>query len=163
MLPGIGASELIVIAIVALVIVGPKDLPMLLRKFGQFMGRMRAMADDFRASFDEMARQSELDELRAQVEALRQARPLEDLRKDMAATSGEIEDGLVGEGRYGHQRGPVPVTPTMPGLDEAGLPPQARAVETADPYAWAEAKTPEPSEPLVPSEPDAPKAGETKA
>lgn len=163
MLPGIGASELIVIAIVALVIVGPKDLPMLLRKFGQFMGRMRAMADDFRASFDEMARQSELDELRAQVEALRQARPLEDLRKDMAATSGEIENGLAGEGRYGHQRGPVSGAPSIPGLDEAGLPPQARTVEAADPYAWTETSTPEgPAQAPLPVAP-MPQAGEPKA
>jgi len=71
MLPEIGATELLVIAAVALIVVGPKDLPVLLRKLGQFMGKLRAMAADFRASFDEMARQSELDELRAEVEAMR--------------------------------------------------------------------------------------------
>ncbi len=71
MLPEIGASELLVIAVVALIVVGPKDLPMLLRKLGQFMAKLRGMAADFRASFDEMARQSELDELRQQVDALR--------------------------------------------------------------------------------------------
>lgn len=63
--------ELMIAAIVALVVVGPKDLPILLRKFGQFMARVRGMAAEFRASFDEMARQSELDELRKEVEALR--------------------------------------------------------------------------------------------
>jgi sec-independent protein translocase protein TatB len=71
MLPDIGASELLVIAIVALIVVGPKDLPGLLRKLGQMMARLRGMAAEFRASFDEMARQSELDELRREVEALR--------------------------------------------------------------------------------------------
>jgi sec-independent protein translocase protein TatB len=45
----------------------------LLRKIGKFMGKMRGMANEFRASFDEMARQSELDELRKEVEAMRQA------------------------------------------------------------------------------------------
>ena len=71
MLPEIGASELMVIAAVALIVVGPKDLPVLLRKVGQFVARLRGMANDFRSSFDEMARQSELDELRKEVAAMR--------------------------------------------------------------------------------------------
>lgn len=71
MLPDIGATELLVIAVVALIVVGPKDLPMLLRRLGQFMAKLRGMAAEFRASFDEMARQSELDELRKEVEAMR--------------------------------------------------------------------------------------------
>lgn len=71
MLPDIGGAELLLIAAVALIVVGPKDLPVLLRKLGQFVGRMRGMASEFRASFDEMARQSELDELRREVQAMR--------------------------------------------------------------------------------------------
>ncbi|PXA82764.1 twin-arginine translocase subunit TatB [Caulobacter sp. D4A] len=71
MLPDIGGAELLVIAAVALIVVGPKDLPVLLRKLGQFVGKIRGMAAEFRASFDEMARQSELDELRREVEAMR--------------------------------------------------------------------------------------------
>ena len=69
--PGIGGFEIVVIALVALIVVGPKDLPLLMRKIGQFMGRARKMAAEFRASFDDMARQSELDDLRKEVEALR--------------------------------------------------------------------------------------------
>src|SRR3954467_15768476 len=72
MLPDIGGTELLVIAAVALIVVGPKDLPVLLRKLGQFIGKIRGMANEFRASFDEMARQSELDELRKEVQALRE-------------------------------------------------------------------------------------------
>ena len=77
--PSIGATEVLVIGILLLILVGPKDLPLLMRRVGQFMGKARGMAADFRASFDEMARQSELDELRKEVEALRtgnMARPL---------------------------------------------------------------------------------------
>lgn len=74
MLPEIGATELMVIAAVALIVVGPKDLPMLMRKLGQFIARLRGMANEFRASFDDMARQSELDDLRREVEAMRNAR-----------------------------------------------------------------------------------------
>ena len=71
MLPDIGGLELLVIAAVALIVVGPKDLPIMLRKLGQFTAKVRGMANEFRASFDEMARQSELDELRKEVEAMR--------------------------------------------------------------------------------------------
>ena len=74
MLPEIGATELMVIAAVALIVVGPKDLPGLMRKLGQFIARLRGMASKFRASFDDMARQSELDDLRREVEAMRNAR-----------------------------------------------------------------------------------------
>ena len=72
MFPEGRAIEFLVVAAVALIFVGPKDLPLLLRKLGQFMAKIRGMAAEFRASFDEMARQSELDELRKEVEAMRQ-------------------------------------------------------------------------------------------
>jgi sec-independent protein translocase protein TatB len=69
--------EFMIVGALALMIIGPKDLPIMLRKLGQFVGRMRGMAAEFRASFDELARQSELDELRKEVEALRSAQPLQ--------------------------------------------------------------------------------------
>jgi sec-independent protein translocase protein TatB len=86
MLPDVGATEYLVIAIVALIVVGPKDLPVLLRKLGQFVAKLRGMASEFRASFDEMARQSELDELRKEVEAMRSGQ-----LTDMAAKASGIE------------------------------------------------------------------------
>jgi sec-independent protein translocase protein TatB len=66
-----GVEEIALIAAVALIVVGPKDLPPLLRKVGQFTAKMRGLAAEFRSSFDELARQSELDELRKEVNALR--------------------------------------------------------------------------------------------
>ena len=68
--------DFLIVGVVALIVVGPKDLPLLMRKVGQFVARMRAMAAEFRASFDDMARQSELDELRRDVEAMRASQPL---------------------------------------------------------------------------------------
>lgn len=73
MLPEVGLPELLVIGVIALIVVGPKDLPILMRKVGRFVAHLRGMAAEFRASFDELARQSELDELRREVEAMRQA------------------------------------------------------------------------------------------
>jgi sec-independent protein translocase protein TatB len=96
MLPDIGAGELLLIGIVALVVVGPKDLPLLMRRLGQFTARLRGMAAEFRASFDEMGRQSELDELRKEVEALRSGKMLDDEmgRTDAQSVMREIETGL---------------------------------------------------------------------
>ena len=100
MLPEIGATEMLVIAAVALIVVGPKDLPLLLRKIGQFVGKLRGMASEFRASFDEMARQSELDELRKEVQAMREGRLVEAATgsDDVNAVMREIDQGLQGGG-----------------------------------------------------------------
>jgi sec-independent protein translocase protein TatB len=80
---------------VALIVVGPKDLPVLMRRIGRWMSKLRGMAAEFRASFDEMARQSELDELRKEVEAMRSGQFLSDpdgLKISQAAQ--EIEQSL---------------------------------------------------------------------
>ena len=69
--PGIGGLEYVVIGIVALVVVGPERLPGMLRQLGKMVAKARGMANEFRASFEDMARQSELDELRKEVQALR--------------------------------------------------------------------------------------------
>jgi sec-independent protein translocase protein TatB len=103
--------DFLIVGAVALIVVGPKDLPVLMRKVGRFMARVRGMAAEFRASFDELARQSELDELRREVQALRTARPMDfaathlgagdviseiksdlaDAKADLAAHTGPIE------------------------------------------------------------------------
>ena len=64
---GIDSPELLVIAIVALVVIGPKELPGLLRTWGKWMAQMRGMASEFRGHVDEMVRQSELDEVKKQL------------------------------------------------------------------------------------------------
>jgi sec-independent protein translocase protein TatB len=89
MFPEGRAVEFLIAAIVALIVVGPKDLPILLRKFGQFMAKVRSMAAEFRASFDEMARQSELDELRKEVEAMRKGQ-----LADMATHAPEVNQAF---------------------------------------------------------------------
>ncbi|HEY3695012.1 Sec-independent protein translocase protein TatB [Phenylobacterium sp.] len=109
MLPEIGASELLVIAVVALIVVGPKDLPMLLRKLGQMLAKLRGMAAEFRASFDEMARQSELDELRREVEAMRRGQAAEmaslhageaEVAQTFDEIRQEIHDGMAPQPAY---------------------------------------------------------------
>ena len=93
--PGIGGAEYIVIAIVALLVVGPERLPAMLRKLGQWVAKARNMANEFRASFDEMARQSELDELRKEVDALRRGQSnMMPLGAEAEATFRSISDDL---------------------------------------------------------------------
>ena len=90
--------EFLIAATVALIVVGPKDLPILLRKFGQFMARVRSMAAEFRASFDEMARQSELDELRKEVEAMRQGQLADMAHPEVNQAFDEISQGMADVG-----------------------------------------------------------------
>jgi sec-independent protein translocase protein TatB len=59
----VGYSELLLIAIVALVVIGPKDLPRVMRTVGHWVGRAREMARHFRAGVDTMMREAELEEM----------------------------------------------------------------------------------------------------
>ncbi|MCE7795860.1 Sec-independent protein translocase protein TatB [Sphingobium sufflavum] len=59
----IGSSELLLIIIVAVVVIGPKDLPRVLYKLGQIIGKGRAMTRHFRSGIDEMIRQAEMEEM----------------------------------------------------------------------------------------------------
>jgi len=60
---GIDSNELLVIAVVALVVIGPKDLPRMMRTIGQFVGRARGMARHFRTGVDAMIREVELEDM----------------------------------------------------------------------------------------------------
>ena len=105
MLPEVGGLEYLVIAVVALLVVGPKDLPKMLRVVGGFVAKLRGMAAEFRASFDEMARQSELDELRAEVEAMRKGQLLDQAthsEPEVSQMFSDINDSLQGAGVQFH-------------------------------------------------------------
>jgi sec-independent protein translocase protein TatB len=131
-----------IIGVLALIVVGPKDLPVLMRKVGRFVAHMRAMAAEFRASFDEMARQSELDELRREVEALRSGQTLQ-TAVGLGPDSGmhEVFDDI------------------HTGLREGGLPPVEATTAPA-----AEVATPSTGEPeATNSAPAGPTAGESTA
>lgn len=75
----VGASELFLIVIVAVVVIGPKDMPMALRTAGRWIGKMRKMSNHFRSGLDAMVREAELEEMerkwREQNEAIMNASP----------------------------------------------------------------------------------------
>ncbi|MCY4034154.1 MAG: Sec-independent protein translocase protein TatB [Hyphomicrobiales bacterium] len=72
----IGWSELLVIAIVAVVVVGPKDLPRLMRTVGRYTSKARGLAREFRASFEELGRETELEEINREMERIRREDPI---------------------------------------------------------------------------------------
>ena len=92
--PGIGGLEYLVIGVVALLVLGPERLPVMLRKLGKMVGKARGMANEFRSSFDEMARQSELDDLRKEVEALRTGQGAMNLGAEAEAAFKDIKSEL---------------------------------------------------------------------
>ncbi|MFZ5619104.1 MAG: Sec-independent protein translocase protein TatB [Pseudomonadota bacterium] len=71
LMPGVGFFELVVIAVVALVVVGPKDLPRLMRAAGKIVAQARRMAGEFSAAFNQMARESEMEDMRREIDALK--------------------------------------------------------------------------------------------
>jgi sec-independent protein translocase protein TatB len=64
----IGWSEMVLIMVVALVVIGPKDLPRLARQIGKWTGKARAMAREFQRSLDDMAREAELQDIKAEID-----------------------------------------------------------------------------------------------
>lgn len=91
----IGWTELLVIAVVAIIVVGPKDLPRMLRAFGQTIGKMRRMANEFQSTFNDALKEAEreadvLDMKKTVEEAAKGVKdfdPLADLKKSIAPVS----------------------------------------------------------------------------
>jgi sec-independent protein translocase protein TatB len=75
----VGASEMLMIIIVAVVVIGPKDMPMALRTAGRWIGKMRRISGHFRSGLDAMVREAELEEMerkwREQNEAIMKSHP----------------------------------------------------------------------------------------
>ncbi|MEZ2219751.1 Sec-independent protein translocase protein TatB [Rhizobium sp. RCC_161_2] len=79
----IGWSELLIIAVVALVVIGPKELPATLRTIGKMTARARKMAGEFRSQFDEAMREAELDDVRQTISDAQKLNPVNSLREAM--------------------------------------------------------------------------------
>ncbi|VAW07630.1 Twin-arginine translocation protein TatB [hydrothermal vent metagenome] len=94
LLPQFGFSELILIAVVALIVVGPKDLPKLMRSAGQFVAKARRMAGEFTSAFDQMARESEMDELRQEIEALKKDNVFTKTKQELDESLAPLKDEL---------------------------------------------------------------------
>ena len=74
-------TEMLVIAVVLIVVVGPKELPGMLRTFGKTMTRMRSMANDFRRQFDDALKEADLDDLKNLADDARKLNPTANIKK----------------------------------------------------------------------------------
>jgi sec-independent protein translocase protein TatB len=136
----IGWSELLVIGVVALVFIGPKDLPRALRVAGYWFRKARTLSREFQNSVDQMIREAELDEVREQLKKATEF----DINKEFQNTvdpTGELAQSIK--------------PPEIPDYFETTpAAPQPVADEAADPSpAAAEATAPAPAEPEQPSLP----------
>jgi sec-independent protein translocase protein TatB len=135
---GIDSSELLLIAIVALVVIGPKELPGLLRTWGKWMAQMRGMAAEFRGHVDEMVRQSELDEVKKQLTDASTGVDLQALDPTKQIRS-HIEEGMAeGEKALADAKASIDQAPAQPAADTLAEPesaPQIAAEPAAEPVA----------------------------
>jgi sec-independent protein translocase protein TatB len=122
-------SELLVIMVVALVVIGPKDLPRAMRVAGQWMRRARALASQFQGTVDAMVREAEMEEMR---------RELQKARREMDTFS--TDPGTIPPAGPAHVQpaeivAPEPETSTAP---EAPVPePGQEPVATPSPHPTA--------------------------
>jgi sec-independent protein translocase protein TatB len=143
----IGWGELLLIGIVALIAIGPKELPGVLRSLGQWMAKLRRMASEFQNQFQEAMREAEMADLKKQVDDLTsQAQsyanfdPIDDVRRELEGTQQQIESAITTE---------PPASPSAPAetaaVEASAAPPALPSADT--PPALPSADTP----PAVPS------------
>jgi sec-independent protein translocase protein TatB len=88
----VGYSELLVIAIVLIVVVGPKDLPKMLRAFGKAMTRFRQVSGDFRRQFDDALKEAELGEVKKVIDSARSLDPRVQIRNALNPLTSAVND-----------------------------------------------------------------------
>jgi sec-independent protein translocase protein TatB len=140
-------SELLLIGLVALIFIGPKELPGVLRTLGQWMSKIRRMAGDFQNQFHDAMREAELADLKKEVDemAAHAAQysnfdPLADVRKEMESAQRDIESTVAdkpAEAPAAGEPAAVPQAPAQaPAAEPVGAhedsPPVAAAVEGAE-------------------------------
>jgi sec-independent protein translocase protein TatB len=135
---GFGWGEIVVIGIVALIAIGPKELPTVLRSIGHWMGKIRRMANEFQGQFQEALREAELTDLKKQAEEVTNSitsyDPLGDTQKEIEKTF-DFDDPLkdppkteVSDAATSH----APEAPPLPGTVPDGAMLPASAIPSAD-------------------------------
>ncbi len=131
----IGWQELMIVAILAIIVIGPKDLPRAVRNVMRAVRKVRGMASDFQSSLDEVAREADLDDLRREANKLTAIDPTEEIKKELDP-AGEIEkaanfDQEIRETMIGAKQAAADTTrPAMADSDSAAAPVEAPVEET---------------------------------
>ena len=133
----IGWTELLVIAVVLIVVVGPKDLPPMLRAFGKMTQRAKKVAGEFRAQFDEALREADLDEVRqtlADAQRLNPANTLRDAMNPLRQMGNDIKADLQNATKVDNKT-EVPVSVPAPSMSLPETPPVVTPAPAAEPVA----------------------------
>ena len=150
----LGWSKLIIIAMLAIVVVGPKDLPALLRTIGKFIGQIRRQADEFRQQFNDAMKDTELDQIRKDVEDIK--RSAVDSVRDIEASAAEsvkpFETAASDITQMGETATPMPA-------DAAAVSAETATAMIEQHTASAAASMTLPSSPALPLAPELTKAG----
>ena len=146
----IGWTELLVVGVVALLVIGPKELPGVLRMVGQWMGKVRRMAADFQGQFQEAMREAEMADLKKQVDDI--ADSTRDFTADfdpMRSVEDTFDDAMNEKPKAADDA----AADSSVEIDTPGLPPPAATGSVAEP-AHAAAETAQPAD--SPATDDAP-------
>ena len=127
-------SEFLILAVVTLIFVGPKELPVFLRTLGRYAGIVKRQASEFRAQFDEAMRDAELDQLRKEMEGVRQ-----DVGRSLGEAGRSVESEFD-EARRQIDRASAPKETSSPAAAVASGP--APALDTPREEATAPASAP---------------------
>ena len=137
----IGWSELLLIGIVALIAIGPKELPTVLRTLGQWMSKLRRMASEFQSQFQEAMREAEMADLKKQVDEMTsQAQsyasfdPVSEVKRELESTQQQIETAMVDTAGA--------ATPSPPVAAEPSTSPAGAALPAAPATAATDAAAP---------------------
>lgn len=125
-MPQFGFFELMLVAVVILIVVGPNDLPKFMRDAGRLVAKARAMAGEFTAAFDQMAREAEMEELRKEIDELKKHNPITDAKNAIDDTIKPINEELRKEADDLNKAASDAVADTPKGDDE----PKASDTET---------------------------------
>ncbi|QGZ33382.1 Sec-independent protein translocase protein TatB [Stappia indica] len=146
----IGWTELLVVAVVMILVVGPKDLPRMLRTFGQTIGKVRRMAGEFQSTFNEALREAEqqadIADMKKQVEKAANFDPLGDIKKSIETDRkppkpAEAKPADTAAAKPADEAGGKSTTPAGASETGTGPAPQAQAAQAAAAGAPA-SKTP---------------------
>ena len=123
----LGWSELLIIVVVALIVIGPKDLPIAIRAVGKWVNKAKGLARDFQDSMAELAKEAELDKVKQEIDAFTRFDPAEEL-KQAAGIEDDMAKILPPEQEFDENFEPIrrrssaPPTPSMP--SSSPTPPQ---------------------------------------
>jgi sec-independent protein translocase protein TatB len=163
----IGWTEMLVIAVVMIVVVGPKDLPGMLRTFGRTATKLRSMAGDFQKQFNDALKEAELDDVKKSVDALRGLNPVNEIKKQLnpfEKAASEVRAGLdTLKPKPPEPASPVAVAAEPLKNGAAAMPGDASASPVAADTSSAPVAVSGPVEPAPAPKPRKPRAAKTQA